>query len=53
MLSGDTKRMKLFLPAFACILVLVLSGVPVQAENPTVIIADYTISPRSQSPVRA
>ena len=50
MLSRDTKRMKLFLPAFACILVMVLSSVPVQAENPTVIIADYTISPSVLQP---
>jgi len=50
MLSRDTKRMKLFLPAFACILVMVLSIVPVQAENPTVIVADYTISPSVLQP---
>ena len=37
--------MKPFLPALACLLVLFLAIVPVQAENPTVIVADYTISP--------
>jgi hypothetical protein len=37
--------MKPFLPALACLLVLFLTIVPVQAEFPTVIVADYTISP--------
>jgi hypothetical protein len=37
--------MKPFLPAFACLLLLFLALVPVLAENPTVIVADYTISP--------
>jgi len=37
--------MKPFLPALACLVVLFLAMVPAQAENPTVIVADYTISP--------
>jgi hypothetical protein len=42
--------MKLLLPALACILFLFLAIVPVQAENPTVIVADYTISPSVLQP---
>ena len=42
--------MKPFLPALACLLVLFLAMVPVQAENPTVIVADYTISPSVLQP---
>lgn len=37
--------MKSFLPVIACFLFLVLGIAPVLAENPTVIVADYTISP--------
>jgi hypothetical protein len=37
--------MKPFQPALACLLVVVLAIVPVLAENPTVIVADYTVSP--------
>jgi len=42
--------MKPFLPALACLLVLFLAMVPVHAENPTVIVADYTISPSVLQP---
>ena len=42
--------MKPFLPALACLLVLLLAIAPVQAENPTVIVADYTISPSVLQP---
>jgi len=42
--------MKPFLPALACLLVLFLAIAPVQAENPTVIVADYTISPSVLQP---
>jgi uncharacterized membrane protein len=42
--------MKPFQPALACLLVLVLAIVPVLAENPTVIVADYTISPSVLQP---
>jgi hypothetical protein len=42
--------MKLFTPELACLLVLFLAIVPVQAENPTVIVADYTISPSVLQP---
>jgi len=42
--------MKPFLPALACLLILFLAIVPVQAENPTVIVADYTISPSVLQP---
>lgn len=42
--------MKPFLPALACLLVLFLAIIPVQAENPTVIVADYTISPSVLQP---
>jgi hypothetical protein len=42
--------MKPFLPAIACLLILFLAMVPVQAENPTVIVADYTISPSVLQP---
>ena len=44
--------MKPFLPALACLLVLFLAIAPVQAENPTVIVADYTISPSVLQPGR-
>jgi hypothetical protein len=37
--------MKPCLPALACLLVLFLAIAPVQAENPTVIVSDYTLSP--------
>jgi len=43
-------RIKPFLPALACLLVLFLAMVPVQAENPTVIVADYIISPSVLQP---
>jgi hypothetical protein len=42
--------MKPFLPALACLLILFLAIAPVQAENPTVIVADYTISPSVLQP---
>jgi hypothetical protein len=42
--------MKPFLPVLACLLILILTIVPVQAENPTVIVADYTISPSVLQP---
>ncbi|HSQ94008.1 MAG TPA: S-layer protein [Methanoregula sp.] len=42
--------MKPFQHALACLLVLVLAIVPVLAENPTVIVADYTISPSVLQP---
>jgi hypothetical protein len=42
--------MKPFLPTLACLLILFLAIVPVQAENPTVIVADYTISPSVLQP---
>ncbi len=42
--------MKPFLPVLACLLVLFLAIVPVQAENPTVIVADYVISPAVLQP---
>jgi len=42
--------MKPFLPALACLLVLFLAILPAQAENPTVIVADYTISPSVLQP---
>ncbi len=42
--------MKPFPPALACLLVLFLAIVPVFAENPTVIVADYTISPSVLQP---
>jgi hypothetical protein len=42
--------MKLLLPVLACLLVLFLAIAPVQAENPTVIVADYTISPSVLQP---
>lgn len=42
--------MKPFLPAVACLLVLFLAILPAQAENPTVIVADYTISPSVLQP---
>jgi hypothetical protein len=42
--------MKPLLPALACLLILFLAIVPVQAENPTVIVADYTISPSVLQP---
>jgi len=42
--------MKPFLPALVCLLVLFLAIAPVQAENPTVIVADYTISPSVLQP---
>jgi len=42
--------MKPFLPALACLLVLFLAIAPVQAENPTVIVANYTISPSVLQP---
>jgi len=43
-------HIKPFLPAFACLLVIFLAIVPVQAENPTVIVADYSISPSVLQP---
>jgi hypothetical protein len=42
--------MNLFPSALACLFVLFLAIVPVQAENPTVIVADYTISPSVLQP---
>ncbi|HOX36140.1 MAG TPA: S-layer protein [Methanoregulaceae archaeon] len=42
--------MKPFLPALVCLLVLFLAAIPAQAENPTVIVADYTISPSVLQP---
>ncbi len=43
--------MKPFLPALACLaIVLLLCIVPVHAENPTVIVADYVISPSVLQP---
>lgn len=42
--------MKPLLPAFACLLVLFLAIAPVQAESPTVIVADFTISPSVLQP---
>ena len=42
--------MKPILPALACLFVLFLAVVPVHAENPTVIVADYTISPSVLQP---
>ena len=42
--------MKPFLPALACLLILLLAIVPVHAENPTVIVADYIVSPAVLQP---
>ncbi|MFA5266968.1 MAG: S-layer protein [Methanoregula sp.] len=42
--------MKPFMPVLTCLLLLFLAIVPVQAENPTVIVADYTLSPSVLQP---
>ena len=47
---GNPDTMKPFLPALACLLLLSLAVVPGLAENPTVIVADYTISPSVLQP---
>lgn len=39
-----------FLPATVCLLLLILATAPVLAENPTVIVADYTVSPSVLQP---
>lgn len=43
-------NIKPFLPTFACLFILFLAIVPVHAENPTVIVANYSISPSVLQP---
>jgi hypothetical protein len=48
---GNPDNMKPLLPALACLfIVLLLVVVPAHAENPTVIVADYVISPSVLQP---